>query len=80
MDYETLGAAKNYVRASLEGAGALKGNDGASAYDIAVENGFSGTQAEWLESLKGGNDPSDIDWSTTDAEDEEPSQVSDIEW
>lgn len=24
-----------------------------SAYDIAVENGFKGTQAEWLESLKG---------------------------
>ena len=24
-----------------------------SAYDIAVENGFVGTEAEWLESLKG---------------------------
>ena len=29
------------------------GNDGASAYEIAVENGFRGTEAEWLESLKG---------------------------
>lgn len=27
---------------------------GASAYEIAVENGFSGTESEWLESLKGG--------------------------
>jgi hypothetical protein len=26
---------------------------GKSAYDIAVENGFVGTEAEWLESLKG---------------------------
>lgn len=29
------------------------GGDGKSAYDIAVENGFEGTEAEWLESLKG---------------------------
>lgn len=29
------------------------GNDGLSAYDIAVKNGFVGTEAEWLESLKG---------------------------
>ena len=27
--------------------------EGKSAYDIAVENGFAGTEAEWLESLKG---------------------------
>ena len=27
--------------------------NGKSAYDIAVENGFTGTEAEWLESLKG---------------------------
>lgn len=25
---------------------------GLSAYDIAVKNGFSGTEAEWLASLK----------------------------
>lgn len=29
------------------------GGSGASAYDIAIENGFEGTEAEWLESLKG---------------------------
>lgn len=29
------------------------GGSGASAYDIAVENGFIGTEAEWLASLKG---------------------------
>ncbi len=29
------------------------GEQGKSAYEIAVENGFTGTEAEWLESLKG---------------------------
>lgn len=32
-----------------------KGKDGKSAYEIAVEHGFIGTEAEWLESLKGVN-------------------------
>lgn len=29
------------------------GSPGESAYEVAVRNGFSGTEAEWLESLKG---------------------------
>ena len=29
------------------------GSDGLSAYQIAVTEGFIGTQAEWIESLKG---------------------------
>ncbi len=33
--------------------GNLKGQDGKSAYEIAKENGFEGTEKEWLESLKG---------------------------
>ena len=46
----------------LKPEGVLKGNmqvyrNGKSAYDIAVENGFEGTEAEWLESLKVGNPP-----------------------
>ena len=32
-----------------------KGKDGKSAYEIAVEYGFVGTETEWLESLKGGD-------------------------
>lgn len=32
---------------------ASKGTDGKSAFEIAVEYGFVGTEAEWLESLKG---------------------------
>ena len=29
------------------------GNDGKSAYEIAIQNGYTGTEKEWLESLKG---------------------------
>lgn len=36
----------------IEGAG-VAGSNGLSAYEIAVENGFEGTETEWLESLKG---------------------------
>lgn len=28
-----------------------RGEDGKSAYDIAVENGFTGTEAQWLNSI-----------------------------
>lgn len=30
-----------------------KGDDGKSAYELALENGFEGTEEEWLESLQG---------------------------
>jgi hypothetical protein len=36
-----------------DGAQGDSGKDGQSAYDIAVKNGFKGTEAEWLDSLKG---------------------------
>ena len=35
--------------------GASGGANGKSAYEIAVEYGFEGTEEEWLESLKGKN-------------------------
>ncbi|MEY8538146.1 hypothetical protein AALM99_06795 [Lactococcus muris] len=35
------------------GPSGLPGQDGKSAYQLAVEHGFSGTEQEWLESLKG---------------------------
>ncbi len=41
-----------------EGKDGNDGNDGIngkSAYEIAVANGFTGTEAEWLEELKGAN-------------------------
>ena len=31
----------------------IRGKEGKSAYDIAVENGYIGTEEEWLKSLKG---------------------------
>ena len=33
----------------------IRGPEGKSAYQIAVNNGFEGTEEEWLESLKGSN-------------------------
>ena len=53
LDVIGLSLAKSYTSSSLEGAGALKGEPGISAYDVAVLNGFTGTESEWLESLKG---------------------------
>lgn len=35
------------------GADGADGQDGASAYDVAVANGFVGTEADWLASLRG---------------------------
>ncbi|MDR2090651.1 MAG: hypothetical protein LBP62_03250 [Clostridiales bacterium] len=36
-----------------DGADGLNGQDGKSAYQIALDNGFVGTEAEWLLSLQG---------------------------
>jgi hypothetical protein len=44
------------TRAALIPAGGgsgIQGQDGKSAYEVAVENGFEGTEAEWLASLVG---------------------------
>ena len=51
IDVITLALAKKYTKESLDGAGALKGEDGKSAYQLAVENGFKGSEKEWLSSL-----------------------------
>lgn len=53
MDLVTYALLKKYVKASLAGAGALQGKDGKSAYEIAVENGFSGSEQEWVSGLVG---------------------------
>ncbi len=39
-----------------DGRNGKDGTDGKSAYEIAVANGFSGTETEWLESLKAATD------------------------
>ena len=40
-----------------DGADGADGADGKSAYQIAVDNGFIGTEEEWLASLKGDDSP-----------------------
>ena len=61
----TYAAAKKVAEDALTGAGALKGQkgdpgangkdgaNGKSAYEIAVADGFTGTEKEWLASLVG---------------------------
>ena len=41
--------------AGATGATGPQGENGASAYELAVENGFEGTEEEWLASLEVGN-------------------------
>lgn len=49
---DALILANQYTDDTIKGAGGLKGEPGASAYEIAVANGFEGTEQQWLESLK----------------------------
>ncbi|WP_099467757.1 hypothetical protein [Konateibacter massiliensis] len=47
---------KSFVEETMVGGGAIKGDpgeNGKSAYEIAVLNGFEGTESDWLESIKG---------------------------
>ena len=44
-------------RDGKDGTNGKDGSNGKSAYDIAVENGFKGTEEEWLASLKAEIDP-----------------------
>lgn len=47
---------EHIVEGTIEG----QGNDGKSAYEVAVDNGFQGTEAEWLASLVGSQGPQGI--------------------
>lgn len=56
MDIVTYALCKKQIANALAGAGALKGekgDPGQSAYELAVANGYEGTETEWLTSLKG---------------------------
>lgn len=53
MDVVTYALCKKQIADALKGAGALRGEQGLSAYQIAVNHGFSGTESDWLSSLKG---------------------------
>ncbi|PWG00943.1 collagen-like protein [Levilactobacillus bambusae] len=41
----------------IQGTQGISGQDGKSAYDIAVANGFTGTEQDWLDSLKPSTKP-----------------------
>lgn len=43
------------VQSGSNGTDGKDGENGLSAYELAVQDGFTGTLAEWLESLKGAN-------------------------
>ena len=51
MDLITIAYLKNLI-AQEGGSGGVPGPAGKSAYEIAVDDGFEGTQKEWLDSLK----------------------------
>ena len=50
---QAIAVSEKYTKDSLAGAGALKGDPGDSAYQVAVDNGYQGTEEDWLLSLKG---------------------------
>ena len=76
----TLGKWREYTSSGSETAGK-------SAYEIAVDNGFVGTETEWLESLKGAegtngatftpyvSSSGELSW-TNDADKENPATVN----
>ena len=52
-DVKAEGAAGKDGVDGKDGKDGVDGQNGKSAYELAVEGGYQGTQAEWLESLKG---------------------------
>lgn len=55
--------------AGKDGADGAPGADGDSAYTVAVNNGFIGTEEQWLESLKGKDGASGVAVSETEPTD-----------
>lgn len=52
------------------------GNDGKSAYEVAVKNGYAGTEQQWLSSLKGYSYNRIVDFFTTTTENETTFELS----
>ena len=55
------GVAGNDGRNGTNGKDGVNGKDGLSAYQVAVQNGFVGTQSQWIASLKGAKGDDGID-------------------
>jgi hypothetical protein len=59
-----IGPAGSTGATGATGARGADGSDGASAYEIAVSNGFTGTEQEWLNSLaEDVSFPSPVSWT-----------------
>ena len=54
---------KNNVNNTWELIGCIKGIQGDSAYDVAVEQGYTGTKSEWLLSLVGQSNLTEKRWT-----------------
>lgn len=59
-----LGEFVDSGKPSSGGGGSGGGADGLSAYEIALEHGFEGTEEEWLDSLKGYTPQREVDYWT----------------
>ena len=64
-NYNNIGSAFTAVDSALtdinqriSNAGGIQGERGLSAYEVAVSNGFAGTEGDWLQSLNGPQGPS----------------------
>ena len=51
MDFKLYSLLKTYVQQSIENIENFE--KGKSAYEIALDNGFQGSEQEWLKSLQG---------------------------
>jgi len=58
-----------------DGADGVDGEDGKSAYEVALENGFNGSEQDWLDSLEGADGQ-----DGTDGQDGEDGFPSEAQW
>nr|WP_277875397.1 hypothetical protein [Aequorivita sp. KMM 9714] len=63
-----IGANGNWWIGTTDTGVKAKGEDGKSAYQVAAENGYVGTEAEWLQSLKGADGADGADGSVVTIE------------
>ena len=68
---------RDLINNMAEGNG-VKGDDGKSAYESAVENGFEGTEQEWLKSLIGPQGPQGEKGDSFKFEDFTPEQLQSL--
>lgn len=55
--FTAVDSALTDINARIVAAGGIQGERGFSAYEIAVNNGFAGTEGDWLQSLNGAQGP-----------------------